>query len=1412
MSGLTKRLICVLLILLMLLSAGPMVFAETLEEIEDDDAIHIGSVQDLMAFAARCSLNTWSNGVKVVLDRDISLSGTAFNPIPYFNGNFNGNGYTIYDLAINDAQSPCGLFLETGKDAVIYDLNASGSVLPLGDDSVVGGLVGRNAGSLSNCSFSGQVAAVDQVGGIVGKNEATGIITACRSSGTVSGLGNTGGIAGVNEGTLFACENGSYVNTESVDPALRLDAIDTSSILNFLRSLTTDNAGVTTDIGGVVGNNKGFVEHCINSATVGYLHLGYNVGGIAGRNSGYLNSCTNRGEVYGRKDAGGIAGQAEPFIEVEVAQNLLDSLSYRMDAVNQSINAAIADASGVSDSLVSELSGLPVFLSPLAEAFGSLDLTQLPDLTKPISLPNVEEEDLKPENIQNRVTDEWNGTIGQIPGTLDTLRAAMEETVFEMSNEIRRIAENMDGSSDVIMQDLQNISDNLSALSGTVMQTVYILSSEESYESILQDSSTESLTDTIILGKLNSCINEGHVNGDSDVGGIAGSISLENELDPESDAFSSGNSLIQNRYSFHAVIVQCVNRGEIEAKRECVAGICGRMDLGYISNCAAYGTVSLEDGSYAGGICGLCYGTIQNSCSKCSLSGDKYIGGIVGNGYTGKNDGENSSTVSGCYSLVEIQGKPQYAGAVSGGSEGNLYWNYFVPAGFAGIDRLSVHGYAEPIDFATFSQTEGIPEECKSFTLRFVVDGETVKTVPFSYGDSFDRSIYPEVPRKDGAYAVWDRTELNNLKFDTTVTADYRMDETVLRAALDRTDGRALVYVDGEFQEGDSLTVNVLPIEQEDLDAFRSSWRDVFREQLHSIFVEHDPDWSICVAVTEKLELSFPDDGLTEHTVRYLTGYEDIDSFRLYRKTDDGWEELGKELFGSYVRFTIPGNEAQIALVETIQFWWVLVFLIEAALLIPALVWAFVLLLRKRSRKRKEKKAEGQTGEHVPGRKRQWLKAHKKPLIIGITALLAVALVAVGAVRHTSISTSLETYRLLKQFVNEECDIQAKLRVETGEKETDFSTTIHRVQQNGSMISCVQQYGMNLYVHNGVAYLENGRAFSVGLNRLDQSALVNIILKVLRSSAIQKTKTEEGFCYEAFIQGDRARQIVSILLGSETEELLNAGELDGATVRLYAADGKLTKLSIISKSEDWDGAVFHMEADLEPQPVAERMVIPTAVLNAISNDKTEPEEFSEDILVLLSAFIRNETADTVDAKISVNAECGVLNLDSEYDYFRKKLGEQEISCVSSNLFEIYFTETAACTSKGVRLSAAEDRLLDSAKLIPIAKELFTTGTFKCSSTGAERIYSIMLTPESAKDIAEKLLPDLSTLNTTYDDCEIRIILKDDAISAIELQCGGSMRMVARDIETSLNVRVLYTEPGEHQIPYIVRQNLELNDT
>ena len=47
-----------------------------------------------------------------------------------------------------------------------------------------------------------------------------------------------------------------------------------------------------------------------------------------------------------------------------------------------------------------------------------------------------------------------------------------------------------------------------------------------------------------------------------------------------------------------------------------------------------------------------------------------------------------------------------------------------------------------------------LPQEFESFTLSFVADGEELKSLTFDYGDSFDASVYPEIPQKDGYYAI----------------------------------------------------------------------------------------------------------------------------------------------------------------------------------------------------------------------------------------------------------------------------------------------------------------------------------------------------------------------------------------------------------------------------------------------------------------------------------------------------------------------------------------------------------------------------------------------------------------------------------------------------------------------------------
>ena len=75
----------------------------------------------------------------------------------------------------------------------------------------------------------------------------------------------------------------------------------------------------TIDSGGIAGLSTGIIQLCTNNGSIGYEHVGYNAGGIVGRQSGYVYSCENKGLVCGRKDVGGIAGQTEPYVAIDLS-------------------------------------------------------------------------------------------------------------------------------------------------------------------------------------------------------------------------------------------------------------------------------------------------------------------------------------------------------------------------------------------------------------------------------------------------------------------------------------------------------------------------------------------------------------------------------------------------------------------------------------------------------------------------------------------------------------------------------------------------------------------------------------------------------------------------------------------------------------------------------------------------------------------------------------------------------------------------------------------------------------------------------------------------------------------------------------------------------------------------------------
>lgn len=340
--------LAVVLLVGMVLAVLPTAFADT-------DTVELWSAEDFVAFAKNCTLDTWSENKTVYLMCDIDFSDTEFLPVPTFGGTFYGNGFTLSGIRVGGKGSYRGVFRYLRQDGKISGLCVRGSVMPEGSKSFVGGVVGENSGVVESCSFEGLVKGENVVGGVVGNNTDFGKIISCTAAGTVSGENSTGGIAGKNSGLMQDSKNYASVNTVYEEKKNTLSDMDTDAgaMIESYKNAEEENEEESvlghTDTGGVVGYTSGIAEGCVNYASVGYQHIGYNVGGVAGRQSGYLLGCQNYGTVQGRKDVGGIVGQAEPYILLDADGNTLRNVKQELSNLNGMVNRLMTDAEQLGD-------------------------------------------------------------------------------------------------------------------------------------------------------------------------------------------------------------------------------------------------------------------------------------------------------------------------------------------------------------------------------------------------------------------------------------------------------------------------------------------------------------------------------------------------------------------------------------------------------------------------------------------------------------------------------------------------------------------------------------------------------------------------------------------------------------------------------------------------------------------------------------------------------------------------------------------------------------------------------------------------------------------------------------------------------------------------------------------------------
>lgn len=321
----------------------------------DDNTITICTKEDYIRFAEECTLDSSSKGKTVNLTDDIDFSDGGFVPVPIFCGVFNGNGHTLSGITYKEKGSYKGIFRYVEQGGKISDLNVSASFELNGSKSFLGGIAGENSGIIEGCSFDGNLKGENVIGGIAGNNTEYGQIISCNSSGVVVGENSTGGIVGKNRGFIQGCTNNASVNTTYEEKKSDITDIetDTDAIIESYKNSEEEKSEESilghTDTGGIVGFTTGIIQGCINNGAVGYRHIGYNVGGIAGRQSGYILGCKNYGFIQGRKDVGGIVGQAEPYILLHTSDINLQNLRNELDSLNSMVNKFIADTEGLSD-------------------------------------------------------------------------------------------------------------------------------------------------------------------------------------------------------------------------------------------------------------------------------------------------------------------------------------------------------------------------------------------------------------------------------------------------------------------------------------------------------------------------------------------------------------------------------------------------------------------------------------------------------------------------------------------------------------------------------------------------------------------------------------------------------------------------------------------------------------------------------------------------------------------------------------------------------------------------------------------------------------------------------------------------------------------------------------------------------
>ncbi len=490
----------------------------------------------------------------------------------------------------------------------------------------------------------------------------------------------------------------------------------------------------------------------------------------------------------------------------------------------------------------------------------------------------------------DRLSDDAGEALDAVSREADAIRALLKTYTDTLGSRAQSAVDDIDRELTAIGDRVNAMTRNAGADNDALYATSQaILADLEAVRQAISDLGREpeltvvDLTDEIDRGPglIRDCTASGTVEGDSNVGGIAGTVSAELGDDPEA-TFDLGELELLGDVSatLRAVVRGCRFDGDVTAKNECGGGVAGRCEAGAILDCAARGTVD-TGGDYCGGIAGRTRGRILRCAALVDLTGESWLGGAAGLG------GE----IADCRTMVRCDSDGEYLGAIAGQAEKeDLSGNRYLLEDLAGLDGVDYADLAQGLAFDEFSQLDHIPADFLTFSYRFVADGRTVAEIPFAYGDDLDLSQVPQAPRQDGQYGQWPAFPTRDLRRSMVLQAQF----TAPASTLADRPGVAQLLVEGTFSPEAALTAEQaeLPGGRVEGCVVRAAWR-----------------YAVTGSQSDTVTIRLRADGV-ENPAAAVYG-------------DGGWERVESALDGSYLVFTAPAAGQVLLLDESTSVLWI---------------------------------------------------------------------------------------------------------------------------------------------------------------------------------------------------------------------------------------------------------------------------------------------------------------------------------------------------------------------------------------------------------------------------------------------------------------------------------------------------------